>query len=92
MDEVGDIAKFSPDGDVPLRNPGTTVENATPSKDIPDIINVIMQEHAKEDDDRTLQTITKAASALQSEIVAINVKVQKSDARTDKLKTTIDNL
>ena len=87
MDDVDGIVQFSPDGDVSHHNPGATVENATV-----DVIKRIMQEHAKENDNRTFERITNAASALQSEIVAINIKVQKSDARIDKLETTIDNL
>ena len=59
---------------------------------ISDLVKGVMEEHAKETDKRTLQTITKVVSALQSEIVAINVKAQKSDAHTDKLEAAISNL
>ena len=57
-----------------------------------DLIKKLLEEHAKDADKRTLQTITQAASALQSEIGAINVQVQQNDSRTKKVEGTVSDL
>jgi hypothetical protein len=72
-----DEGAVSPDVGVAPDNIGTIIENAPSPNAISDLVKGIMQEHAKETDERTLQTITKAAATMQFEIVAINVKAQK---------------
>jgi hypothetical protein len=57
-----------------------------------DIITKLLESHAKDADKRTLNTITQAASALQTEIVAINTRVKQSDARTEKVESSVADL
>jgi hypothetical protein len=57
-----------------------------------DIITKLLESHAKDADKRTLNTITQAASALQTEIVAINNRVKQSDARTEKVENAVTDM
>jgi hypothetical protein len=57
-----------------------------------DIITKLLEDHAKDADKRTLSTITQAAAAMQTEIVAINTRVKQSDARTEKAEKDVLDL
>ena len=88
--------KKSRDDDNPLDDDHPCDDNVLPLDIAPfpatvttDAIKKLLEDHAKDADKRTLQTITQAASVLQSEIVAINSRVKQNDSRTEKIEGNV---